>query len=69
MARFPGSVTSRFYRQGTAYAVGAIVDGFISGEETKVLYEKWNEVLGGAAPVSRRGESHHLPDDPGRPGC
>jgi hypothetical protein len=35
------NVTKRYYRAGTSYAIGTIIDGYLSEKDCQTLYEKW----------------------------
>jgi len=39
----PGSVTSRFYRQGTSYAKGTMIDAYLDDAACSKLYAKWKK--------------------------
>lgn len=36
-------VTGRQYRQGTALAIGTMVDAYLDEEETEKVYKRWKE--------------------------
>lgn len=41
MLTYPGTVTGRFVRAGTSYAVGTIIDGHLVSTDVDLLYTKW----------------------------
>lgn len=49
----PGSVTSRFYRQGASYAMGTIIDAYLDDATCSKLYSKWKKSW--PAPLEFRG--------------
>ena len=36
-------VTSKRYRQGTSFAIGTIIDGYLEDKEAEKVYARWKE--------------------------
>jgi len=39
----PGSVFTKFYRQGKSYAIGTIIDAYLDDKTCSALYSKWKK--------------------------